>query len=95
MKKLFFFLTICIFSFTTLNADNEKQPVQNLPCTVIESNIIGEDIIIYLDLPGNENYTFTSSQQLTFSSSNGNVDCLLYTSPSPRDATLSRMPSSA
>ena len=26
----------------------------------------------------------------------GNVnDCLLYTSPSPRDATLSRMPSSA
>ena len=24
-----------------------------------------------------------------------NVDCLLYTSPSPRDATLSRMPSSA
>ena len=25
----------------------------------------------------------------------GNYDCLLYTSPSPRDATLSRMPSSA
>ena len=24
-----------------------------------------------------------------------NTDCLLYTSPSPRDATLSRMPSSA
>ena len=24
-----------------------------------------------------------------------NYDCLLYTSPSPRDATLSRMPSSA
>ena len=24
-----------------------------------------------------------------------NVNCLLYTSPSPRDATLSRMPSSA
>ena len=32
---------------------------------------------------------------LTFDS-NGNVShCLLYTSPSPRDATLSRMPSSA
>ena len=26
---------------------------------------------------------------------NQNMDCLLYTSPSPRDATLSRMPSSA
>ena len=25
----------------------------------------------------------------------GDMDCLLYTSPSPRDATLSRMPSSA
>ena len=25
----------------------------------------------------------------------GQADCLLYTSPSPRDATLSRMPSSA
>ena len=25
----------------------------------------------------------------------GLIDCLLYTSPSPRDATLSRMPSSA
>ena len=25
----------------------------------------------------------------------GNITCLLYTSPSPRDATLSRMPSSA
>ena len=28
-------------------------------------------------------------------SSPGSSDCLLYTSPSPRDATLSRMPSSA
>ena len=27
--------------------------------------------------------------------SQGNIICLLYTSPSPRDATLSRMPSSA
>ena len=27
--------------------------------------------------------------------SNGRRTCLLYTSPSPRDATLSRMPSSA
>ena len=26
---------------------------------------------------------------------NGSIVCLLYTSPSPRDATLSRMPSSA
>ena len=30
-----------------------------------------------------------------FSPANDIYDCLLYTSPSPRDATLSRMPSSA
>ena len=32
---------------------------------------------------------------LRFSDSRTVKDCLLYTSPSPRDATLSRMPSSA
>ena len=31
----------------------------------------------------------------TVSDLNKHEDCLLYTSPSPRDATLSRMPSSA
>ena len=30
-----------------------------------------------------------------FTASSPNGDCLLYTSPSPRDAQLSRMPSSA
>ena len=30
-----------------------------------------------------------------YNSGDGNTSCLLYTSPSPRDATLSRMPSSA
>ena len=32
---------------------------------------------------------------IPFSDDTPNYDCLLYTSPSPRDATLSRMPSSA
>ena len=32
---------------------------------------------------------------LTFMNNSGICICLLYTSPSPRDATLSRMPSSA
>ena len=35
----------------------------------------------------------TSDGQLKLSIES--LDCLLYTSPSPRDATLSRMPSSA
>ena len=33
--------------------------------------------------------------QLPLAPCYGSTDCLLYTSPSPRDATLSRMPSSA
>ena len=35
------------------------------------------------------------NMELEFPSSEQCVGCLLYTSPSPRDATLSRMPSSA
>ena len=39
------------------------------------------------ELKGISGYINTSSEQISH--------CLLYTSPSPRDATLSRMPSSA
>ena len=38
---------------------------------------------------------FISSNTLTDKNIVIDIDCLLYTSPSPRDATLSRMPSSA
>ena len=39
---------------------------------------------------------YTIGGECEFNSSNLlNMNCLLYTSPSPRDATLSRMPSSA
>ena len=37
----------------------------------------------------------TSAGDVTFSATNGSSTCLLYTSPSPRDRTRSRMPSSA
>ena len=50
----------------------------------------------------NEHIDINEAKKLNSSkTSNGNLsnqqleDCLLYTSPSPRDATLSRMPSSA
>ena len=40
--------------------------------------------------------TMTEGVFTTFQAASGdNHPCLLYTSPSPRDATLSRMPSSA
>ena len=53
-------------------------------------------------LLGNGNGTFSSPEMFAVNSAPTDVvtadfngDCLLYTSPSPRDATLSRMPSSA
>ena len=45
---------------------------------------------------GNINITVTGGSGVyDFLWSNGAVTCLLYTSPSPRDGLLSRMPSSA
>ena len=43
-----------------------------------------------------QNMSFDSYVQLLMAKARAQgVSCLLYTSPSPRDATLSRMPSSA
>ena len=50
--------------------------------------------LIVLDANPLEN--IRNSEHVKYTILNGRVyDCLLYTSPSPRDATLSRMPSSA
>ena len=43
--------------------------------------------------PGSRDHTVTFNNE--FLEDRECNDCLLYTSPSPRDATLSRMPSSA
>ena len=40
-------------------------------------------------------YDYFSKPPSTYYVANQNGDCLLYTSPSPRDGLLSRMPSSA
>ena len=51
---------------------------------------------IYFTHGGPTNYIFQRQLDSTNDLSlNESVVCLLYTSPSPRDATLSRMPSSA
>ena len=48
-----------------------------------------------VSLTGNDKLDFFQSDLSLISEINKLSDCLLYTSPSPRDATLSRMPSSA
>ena len=52
------------------------------PITVDDITGIGDDIAEVFGKDDSDNYGDSKS-------------CLLYTSPSPRDATLSRMPSSA
>ena len=52
---------------------------------------LGNDAIVHDDVPSARIETRDWDEAVTF----GNMTCLLYTSPSPRDATLSRMPSSA
>ena len=49
------------------------------------------------DLPGASTYDgmFATAAGSAYYSASGNWTCLLYTSPSPRDRSVSRMPSSA
>ena len=53
-----------------------------------EGDILG-DITMYSTVSD------TQPNRIGFTGNPGSLSCLLYTSPSPRDATLSRMPSSA
>ena len=54
----------------------------------------GDEIIATNDLYGGS-YRLLTKVFAQFGIVSHFIDCLLYTSPSPRDATLSRMPSSA
>jgi len=79
-----------------------KAHTSNLPGTTVEyinsEALIGGTHAEVIDLPGT--YSLTSLDVAETETRNflvaGQVDaCLLYTSPSPRDRTRSRMPSSA
>ena len=82
-------LETLILDYEVYESDNgifiEKFP--SLTCLIIK----GQAINI-----GTSFKKFPNLKELTIACSSINtLDCLLYTSPSPRDATLSRMPSSA
>ena len=75
-----------------LNDDGSRQtPEVSIGDKVLYSKYAGTDIKL-----GGDEYVLLSEKdilaKISFSESK---TCLLYTSPSPRDATLSRMPSSA
>ena len=59
-------------------------------------SLLGKDTGSYVTNIGFENWThFGDFDDKISNDEQWGKDCLLYTSPSPRDATLSRMPSSA
>ena len=80
----------------TFQASVENMPSQNGLSLVLNGQSINYSynngiITTHVTLqPGQNNFSLTAVRPWSYCS-----HCLLYTSPSPRDATLSRMPSSA
>ena len=63
---------------------------------ITTSDILGSDQVgIYLAVCGNVVFHAHELNEEGLARIDQYIGCLLYTSPSPRDATLSRMPSSA
>ena len=76
---------------------NMKMPLKiKYGVEVVVSNQWGsENINIFLVLAKKLKYKVTSEQPQAVEKDDSDNTCLLYTSPSPRDRTRSRMPSSA
>ena len=72
--------------FNALNIKGTKKKAYHFPTHPIR--LIQDDSSVVLEMNDFKYQKFKEDQFTPFS-------CLLYTSPSPRDATLSRMPSSA
>ena len=84
----------------------EEQKLSELVDTISDTRKIDKDKVVLVntsDVLAGEvlNHTYTENCNLRgqfkkrFKTDDILYSCLLYTSPSPRDATLSRMPSSA
>ena len=76
--------TACIISLLTTDISSVDRPSASQPHALLAANINQDQLV-----------TLHEVRQM-LEGHFGRLDtCLLYTSPSPRDATLSRMPSSA
>ena len=73
------------WSETQVHVVNVSDVSEPVPIITVNNVVIDQEM------------TLLTGQRILFSAGRtaDNVPCLLYTSPSPRDATLSRMPSSA
>ena len=71
----------------------QKNPQENL--TIVEIDpVSGEHYVVIPEWICDENGWY-EGVEVNIEVDGDSIICLLYTSPSPRDATLSRMPSSA
>ena len=61
----------------------------------VDANFMGTSLVNYAEISAADDDTDATNTPPVDTDSTPDNDCLLYTSPSPRDATLSRMPSSA
>ena len=83
MKKLYLFIFI-LLSFKTFSSANE--------------NLSSVDNLFHIDQMNSHNESFAlyfKTREKAILAKGEDSNCLLYTSPSPRDLSTSRMPSSA
>ena len=85
MKKFFLIIIILSLSKTLVLAKDELSVVDNL-FHIDQMNSHNENFALYFK---------TREKAILARGEKSNYICLLYTSPSPRDGLLSRMPSSA
>ena len=72
------------------NADTKDHPQ-----LIEKRQIIENDIIKWEKSTALNSYNIPVVFHILYENESENITCLLYTSPSPRDGLLSRMPSSA
>ena len=88
----------CVFISNEFIVGASLPQIGNITHTDVSCNGDADGTISVTIVGGNEPYlveVFDGSPMAVFSQLSSANTCLLYTSPSPRDATLSRMPSSA
>ena len=90
----------CIRAGLIFASGNLNKEISNSALTDMATSIelMHTYSLIHDDLPSMDNDEMRrgqASNHIKFNEATAILTCLLYTSPSPRDATLSRMPSSA
>ena len=98
MNRVFFIILIFAFLLIPLSINNVNDDGISYFDLVVEisEDLFGDTKIEEKDIISlSEDQKQLISEKLQALKNENNSFCLLYTSPSPRDATLSRMPSSA